>query len=377
MNTQLTRWAKQVRKPGRNFKRHLQQVSALLILLFAADAVYAEPYLAIRSGQKCMACHINPTGGGKRTKFGRIYGQTVLPATGSSKLLIDDVSDYLDVGADVRSSANMNMIDDASDELAFSTDRATIYFEAKLIPDRLTMYLDQRFAPGTSNREAWLMYRAENKKNFLQAGAFYLPYGIRLEDDTAFIRETTGISFNNADNGIMLGHDNGPWELRGALTNGTNGGAESNTSKQLSMRAAYIKRTWRLGASANRNAGAFDESRNMANVFGGISLFGIEWMGEIDWITDKSPETGQRNQTIGFVEANKEVFKGHNLKGTVEWLDPDFDIAENQQTRTSVVWEYTPIPLMQVRAGVRIRDGIPQNATQNTDNAFVQLHVWF
>lgn len=347
------------------------------MLLFVVDAVHAEPYLAIRSGQKCMACHVNPTGGGKRTKFGRIYGQTVMPSKGSSKLLIDDVSDYLDVGADVRSSANMNMIEDGDDELAFSTDRATLYFEAKLVPERLTMYLDQSFAPGSSNREAWLMYRMENRKTFLQAGAFYLPFGIRLEDDTAFIREATGVSFNNADNGIMLGHDSGPWEFRGALTNGTNGGAESNKDKQLSVRAAYIKPKWRLGASANSNAGAFEESRNMANIFGGISLLGIEWMGEIDWVTDKSPENSDRNQTMGFVEANKEIFKGHNLKGTVEWLDPDFDIAENQQTRTSVVWEYTPIPLMQVRAGVRIRDGIPQNSAQNTDNAFVQLHVWF
>ncbi len=354
----------------------IRRLCLALAILAVSGVTHAEPYLAIRSGQKCMACHINPEGGGMRTTFGRIYGQTVLPGTPSTKPLMQQVSEYLDIGGDLRTSVTASATPGEEDQLGFATERATLYVKGELVPNRLVVYLDQRFAPGNSNREAWLMLKNSKRDKFLLAGSFYLPYGLRMEDDTAFIREATGVSFNNADNGIMLGHDRGPWSTRLSLSNGTNGGGENNTAKQIVARLEHVKMGWRAGSSVSVNDGTDGTSRQMFNLFGGLNFWKTEWLAEIDFVNDTSRD-GDTRQLISFFEASREILKGHTLRAAFEFQDPDTSLEEDHRVRTSLIWEYTPIPLLQLRFGTRINDSIPQNPSQNTDTIFAQLHVWF
>ena len=50
------------------------------VLMFICLSCFAEPYLAMETGNKCLSCHTNLTGGGKRTTFGTAFAQLTWPA---------------------------------------------------------------------------------------------------------------------------------------------------------------------------------------------------------------------------------------------------------------------------------------------------------
>ena len=108
------------------------------------------------------------------------------------------------------------------------------------------------------------------------AGQMYLPYGLRLQDDSAFIRENTGISFNTPDRGFELGFDGMRWTAQLAVSNGTAGAPEVDKGKQWSLRAEYVAPRWRAGGSYNIND--FDAgSRSMQNLFAGLRTGPVAW----------------------------------------------------------------------------------------------------
>jgi hypothetical protein len=100
-------------------------------------------------------------------------------------------------------------------------------------------------------------------------------------------------------------------------------------------------------------------------------------LAELDYIIDDGTPTGRRKLWASLLEANVQLKKGHNLKLTFEYFDPDDSVSEDEQNRWSVVWEYFPIQFVQTRLGYRIYDGIPQNPAQNREQLFLELHLPF
>lgn len=351
---------------------------ALLAALAGAPPAAAEPYLAVREGYKCMVCHVNPTGGGLRSPFGAHYGQTQLPAVGADADTLATWAEFtrgpLAIGADLRSVASYVDVPGAGGQSAFANDDVRAYLAVNLLPDRLLLYVDQRLAPTAVSQEAYA--RVGSASRYVKFGRLYLPYGLRLQDDSAFIRSVPGITFDTPDNGVEFGLDSGAWSAQLAVTNGSGGGAEQDTGKQASVRVEYVQARWRAGASASVND-ADAGRRRMGNVFAGLRTGAIAWLAEADYVVDDGFATGERRLLAGLLEGNWLVARGHNLKLTGEYFDPDADVAENQRTRHSLWWEYTPMPFLQLRLGGRWSDGIPQNPLQNQRQALVELHAFF
>jgi hypothetical protein len=359
---------------------------AALFIFGGASIANAEPYFAVREGMKCNSCHFNAAGGGMRNVFGNGWAQSALPArriegTGTDAWT-GTVTPFLALGGNLRSNATYTDVPGTNAQSEFDLEEVRAYLAISAVPNRLAVYIDQRLAPGGStNLEAFARYTTEDQRWQVQAGQFYLPYGLRLEDDGAFIRQVTGINFATPDRGVQLGYEAGSLSAQLAVSNGTASGPEADEGKQVSLRAEHVQNAWRFGAGFNLNHTDAGD-RQMQGVFAGVRTGPIAWLAEADYLTDETlgPQLNgetERKQWVGLIEANWLITRGQNLKLTAEVFEPDTDVDEDEQNRYSLLWEYFPFQFVQLRVGARIYDGIPQNDLQNRRIYFAQLHGFF
>jgi hypothetical protein len=353
-------------------------VTALLCAGWVAPAA-AEPHLAVRMGYKCNVCHVNPTGGGLRNDFGVNYAKLLMPADtlrDAAAVWNGAVSDNVRLGGDLRASWTRNSVPDAANQQKFSLDQVRVYSDIAVIPNRLGIYVDEQVAPNAAETmEAYVRYGNPQDGWYFKGGKFYLPFGWRLQDQTALVREVTGISMTTPDQGVELGYEHGAWSTQMDFTNGA-ANAQSGSGHQITGQIVYVQPDWRGGlavSSTTADAG----NRRVFGVFAGLRTGPVAWLGEADVVQDQGFPEGERTLAGALAEADWLIRRGHNLKLTAEYLDPDRSVNEDQQTRWSVVYEYTPIPFVQLRAGFRRYRGIPQNDLDNRRLTFLELHGFF
>src|SRR5258708_26911574 len=129
------------------------------------------------------------------------------------------------------------------------------------------------------------MLWSANRTAYVKAGRIFIPFGLRIEDDTAFVRQVSGTTFNSSDDGVEAGLEGGPWSAVLAVTNGAGGGAETNLGKQITSLGSYVQPDWRFGASVSTNFnGAAD--RKMQNLFAGLRTGIVSWLASSVYVTD-------------------------------------------------------------------------------------------
>ena len=351
--------------------------SLLVLLVLAPPRATAEPYLAVETGLKCGNCHVNPSGGGKRNAFGTLYARNMISARavelaeGRKPWDGEVVSRWFAVGGDFRGGYSSVDVPGFARQSDSDVTRATVYAEVRFVPNLLSLYVDQKIAPdGSDNREAYLKLTPLEGKLTVKAGQLFVPFGLRLEDDNTFVRQTTGVNFLTPDDGVELGLELAKWSAQLAVIEGAAG-----SDDQISATAAYVQPKWRVGASVNTSEDPFGD-RMMQSVFAGLKTGPLSWLAEVSLVTDESPFT-ERDLYATLLEGNWRLRKGHNLKVAYEFLEPDRDRDEDEQERYSVVWEYSPLQFVQTRVGARLYNGIPNIAVSNRDEVFAELHVYF
>jgi hypothetical protein len=360
-----------------NFHRARAFTALVLAVLLAPTASLAEPYLAVESGLKCVNCHVNPSGGGKRNVFGTLYARNQLSAQtlelseGRAPWTGDVASRWFALGGNFRGGYSSVDTPGFSKQTDTDVSRATVYAEFRAVPNLVTLYVDQKVAPdGSDNREAYLLLTPKQGKFTVKAGQMFVPFGLRLHDDSAFVRQASGVNFLTPDDGVEFGVELAKWSAQVAVIEGIAGADD-----QVSASAVYVQPRWRIGGSVNESSDPFGD-RSMQSVFGGWKTGPISWLAELSLIEDQAPFSS-RDFYASLIEGNWRLRKGHNLKASYEFLEPDSDRDEDEQERYSFLWEYNPVQFVQTRVGVRRYNGIPNIAVSNRDELFAELHVYF
>ena len=352
----------------------------LILLLWSLSCLAsAEPYLAVRAGLACSACHVNPSGGGLRNAVGNAFAQNVIPANALPESLqgwTGSLGSMLRLGGDLRTASTETRVDGQPSQRINGTEQARLYADIQLLADHLGVYVDEQLAPGKPLREeAYVRLSTQGMGWYAKAGQFYLPFGWRLQDNQAFVRSLSGINMTAPDKGVEIGMEQPNWSAQLVYSRGpgNRGGIDGH---QVTGQLVWLQPWGRIGA-ATAQVTSTAGNRQSYGLFGGTNTGPVSWLGEVDLVADDGYPEGRRTQLATLLEANWLLRQGHNLKITSEFLDPDRHVANNYQDRYSLVYEYTPIAFVQLRGGLRLYRGIPQNAFDNRHLAFIELHALF
>jgi hypothetical protein len=285
-------------------------------------------------------------------------------------------ADVLRLGGDYRTSSVETKVAGAPSQRVTGTEQFRLYADVQLLADYLGVYVDQRMAPGKTEREeAYVRLSTPGMGYYAKLGQFYLPFGWRLQDSSAFVRQLSGINMTAPDKGVELGLERPDWSAQLVYSNGP-GNKGNVTGHQVTGQLVWLQPWGRVGA-ATATVKSSAGGRQSYGLFAGTTTGPVAWLSELDLVSDEGYPEGRRRQLAALLEANWLVRQGHNLKLTNEFFDPDLKVSHDHKVRYSLVYEYTPIAFVQLRAGVRRYGGIPQNAIDNRRQTFVELHGLF
>jgi len=368
---------------------------AVASLAIAVSTAVAEPFLAVRAGSKCSDCHTNLTGGGKRTPFVSMHSHDILkdldilPLPARARPFTGELTEHVSIGADFRFRNtyvfddhpdskgrvdNDRFFRDRLDSINFDVEEGLGYLEINLWPDILTFYVDEQFAPGgATNREIiGILQNLLPWGIYFKGGQFFPAYGLRIWDDTSFIRNRTNFTFDNPDTGVEIGMSPGPFFLAVDVTDGI----EGNRDVLVTVNGygvfddIPVVRTILAGGSYARLTNQLDEF----SVYAGTNLWKFTALGEVDFITNNTPGSNPRNQLAAYAQLNFLAFDWLNIRGVFDFVQVGND---NDQNRFSIGLEPFINRFLQPRLVYRAGNGPRTDLPANRAQLFLEMHLFF
>ncbi|MFN0156488.1 MAG: hypothetical protein ACKVRP_00285 [Bacteroidota bacterium] len=370
-------------------KTTLRSIAFVVMLLLVCDIASALPRFSARTGAKCQACHVNPSGGGIRQTFGVQYGRDELPVpTWSEEYNLDEfstqITDFISVGADFRTLFFYQQLPDTgtlgkTSSNAFWQMQGDVYLNFR-IAKKVNIYLDKGIYSGY---EIFGLLNILPANGFIKVGKFTPNFGMRMDDHTAFVREYTGFSAERGRpeiTGAEVGVSPGPFTISGGIFNAADvlGAGASNQKAFLGRAEGMFKATEEINVGIGANMFTKKSASGVrTTLFGGFGAFSYQnftLLGEVDMMQSKFLGA-TTDGIVVYVEANYVVTPGLDLKAAYDFYDPNTDIKTGSLSRYSVGLEFFPISGVEVRPMYRIIKEDPTDVKNDEFHLLIHFYL--
>lgn len=365
----------------------------LMFFIISSGDLFSYPKFAAITGEKCVSCHVNPTGGGMRNKYGIKVSRELLywkflEKQNKETELNTEINKSIQIGSDFR----MIFIDDQQGEgvpnfNTFFQMQADLYVSAQ-INKYLSLHLNPGFQiPSTFGginlpvkSEIYGMIHNLPAGLYLKVGRFIPNFGIKIPEHRAFNRNYNGFyTPYAADAGFEVGIAPSFFTLTAGFSNGSsrdkNGtlvqSYDFDAQKQFTasgdFRWASKKGDYTFGAGGSfiNNPFKWDAANNInakrqiaSGFFSAGLLKRVAILGEYDYnrldIKD-SVNTRQDFNTI-FGEVDIFITQGVQAKFQYESYNPFLGMKDGPQgqRRYSFGFNFFPLTGLEIESIYRI-----------------------
>lgn len=340
-------------------------------------------------------------GGGKRTSLVETHARELLhyprqlpgplgPLSKPPEYFTGDINQYLGLGTDLRTSYTARFQDDPDRNGRVENNQvfrgrlesndidvdSFLYTEVRLIPEYLTFYADLELGDNVNDREVFGLLRGVLPwEGYIKAGRMFLPYGLQLQDDDAFIRQET-FNFDTREAAFEIGFEPGPVTLIAAVSEGGSGDRDvrvTTTAYTLFTKVPVVRHVL-LGNSFSR-VGTPNGDRTSFGFFGGTNLERFTFLVEGDWI-----DNAGKGLFVSYVEGDYLFFDWLNFKVAFDYADSDSSrstLNDDNKNRVSFGFEPFLNRFLQLRLFYRIANGVESVPARNQNQLYAEIHLFF
>ncbi len=367
----------------------------ILISIIITTNLQALPRFALQQKDRCIDCHVNPTGGIMRNDNGVFFGKNVVSMISprDDKFPISQkLSDNISFGLDYRSQFLYSGQKTRGD---FQDMTGSIYINAGL-SEKIDLLARYDFV--NALWEAYGIARILPNESYIKAGSFVPNYGIRLDDHTSYTRggdygllfsigSVQGLLYNPRyiETGVELGINISDFGLLTASVGRSKLNSILTTDPTFTTRLELNPHLDEIvlmigGSFASTKIKVFDPLTGIPSVlssqlFGGFAGFGYKrftLIGEFDIAKDYLAVEKTSNALM--LEASYQLMVGLEAIVRYDSFDPNSETEKDELAHLIFGFEFFPYSFIELRPQYRINLEEP---SVDNDAFVLQFHFWY